>query len=80
MIDISPEKIFVLLVVAMLVLGPSRLGEVARGLGKARAHLRQLSSSLPPEAVKVIRDPRSLLDDALEEPRQMIDKLGEPDP
>jgi Sec-independent protein translocase protein TatA len=66
--DIGPEKLFVVLFVAMLVLGPSRLGEVARGLGKARAHLKNLSGALPPEAVKVMRDPRSALQDVLEEP------------
>jgi Sec-independent protein translocase protein TatA len=72
MFDISPEKLVVFLVIALVVLGPGRLSEAARALGRLRAQLRQLTSALPPETVKVIRDPRSALLDAIAEPRQTI--------
>ena len=72
MLDISPDKILVVLVIALLVLGPSRLLEVAHGLGRARAQLRRLTSGLPPQAARIIRDPRGAVIDALVEPRQVI--------
>jgi Sec-independent protein translocase protein TatA len=77
MLDISPDKIVVFLVIAFVVLGPGRLGEVARALGRARAHLRQLTSGLPPDAAKLIRDPRRALLDVLDEPQQVMeDAMG----
>lgn len=72
MLDISADKIIVFLVIALVVLGPGRLSEAARALGRLRAQLRQVTSGLPPETVKVIRDPRGALFDALAEPRQTI--------
>jgi Sec-independent protein translocase protein TatA len=72
MFDVGPEKIAVVLIVALLVLGPGRLAEAARTLGRARAQLRQLSTGLPPETVKLIRDPRGAVLNALDEPRQAI--------
>jgi hypothetical protein len=71
-LDISPDKVLVVLVIALLVLGPSRLLEVARGLGRARAQLRRLTSGLPPQTAKIMRDPHGALIDALVEPRQVI--------
>jgi Sec-independent protein translocase protein TatA len=72
MFDLSPEKIVVFLVIALVVLGPGRVVEAGRALGRARAQLRQLTSSLPPDAVKLIRDPQGTLFDVLAEPRQAI--------
>lgn len=72
MFDISPDKLVVVLVIALVVLGPSRLAEAARAVGRLRAQLRQLTSGLPPEAAKVIRDPHGALWDALAAPRQTM--------
>jgi Sec-independent protein translocase protein TatA len=71
-LDISPDKVLVVLVIALSVLGPSRLLEVARGLGRARAQLHRLTNGLPPQTAKIMRDPRGALIDALAEPRQVI--------
>lgn len=65
MFDISPDKILIVLFIALVVLGPARLTEAARGLGRARARLRQLSEGLPPDTAKLIRDPRRALFDAV---------------
>jgi Sec-independent protein translocase protein TatA len=70
MLDISPDKIVVFLVIAFVVLGPSRLGEVARALGRARAQLRHFSSGLSPDTAKLIRDPRRALLDVFDEPHK----------
>lgn len=43
-----PELV-VIMVVALLVLGPKRLPEVARGLGKALAELRRATSGITEE-------------------------------
>lgn len=67
----------VVLVFALVVLGPNRLLEVARGLGRLRAQLRELSSGLPPGTAKLIRDPRGTLFDALAEPRQAMADTAE---
>jgi len=72
MFDLGPEKIIVFLVIAFLVLGPGRLGEVARGLGKAMGQLRQWSDGLSPETSKLIRNPRGAIFDVLDEPRQAM--------
>jgi sec-independent protein translocase protein TatB len=76
MFDISPDKLVVLLVIALIVLGPGRLGEAARALGRLRAQLRQLSGSLPPDTAKLIRDPRGALFDVLAEPRQAMTEVS----
>jgi Sec-independent protein translocase protein TatA len=70
--DISPEKLAVVFVVALVLLGPGRIPEVARALARARSELRQLTSSLQPDTLKVIRDPRRALIDAIAEPSQIV--------
>lgn len=72
MLDIGADKILVVLIVALVVLGPSRIGEAARALGRARAQLGKLTSDLPPDAVKMIRNPRGALLDAVSDERQMM--------
>jgi len=72
MFDISPEKIVVFLIIALVVLGPNRLGEAARALGRARGQLRQWTNGLSPDTAKLISNPRGALLDALNEPRQAI--------
>jgi sec-independent protein translocase protein TatA len=56
---IGMPELIVILVVALLVLGPKRLPEVARSLGRGMAEFRRASSEL-----------RSTLTSAVEEPRE----------
>jgi len=65
MFDISADKIIVVLVIALMVLGPGRLAEAARALGRARAQLRQFATGLSPETTKLIRDPRRAIFEAV---------------
>ena len=44
MIDISVEKLFLLLVIAVLVLGPTKLPEYAAKLGRVIRELRRMAS------------------------------------
>jgi Sec-independent protein translocase protein TatA len=71
--DISPDKVLVVLVVASMVLGPSRLQHAARGLARARRELRRITSDLDPGTQKLIRNPRAALVDALAEPFHVPD-------
>lgn len=47
--SIGPAEILVVLVVALIVLGPNRLPDAARSMGKAMAELRRVSSGVQAE-------------------------------
>ena len=49
MFGIGTPELLVILVVALIVLGPQRLPEIARALGKAMAELRRATSGLSEE-------------------------------
>ena len=46
MFGIGPQELLVILIVGLLVLGPKRLPEIARSLGKGLAEFRRASSDL----------------------------------
>jgi len=75
MLSISPAKILVILVVALLVLGPDKLPGVARQIGAAWHDLRKLRTRLetevrgafpdlpsPQQVAQAVRSPLSYLD------------------
>ena len=75
MLSLSPAKLLVILVIALVVLGPEKLPQVARQLGAAWHDLRQWRSrlenevrgafpSLPPthELSQAVRSPLAFLD------------------
>ena len=49
MFGIGTPELLVILVVALIVLGPERLPEIARALGKAMAELRRATGGLTEE-------------------------------
>lgn len=79
MLDITPEKLLMVTVIGFLVLGPERVPQVARMLGKARSQIRQLTSLVPSEALQTIQQPRQAVMDAIAEPRRVVnDIVAEP--
>jgi sec-independent protein translocase protein TatA len=61
MFNVGPAEVLVILVVALLVLGPKKLPEAARQMGKAMAEFRRVTAGLQDEV-------RGVLDEHLEAP------------
>lgn len=56
--NLDPEKLIVLFVIAMLVLGPKRLPEAARTMGRWMAELRKYTSGFQSEFHDLLAEPR----------------------
>lgn len=67
MLDLSPEKIFLLGVIALVVLGPNRLPQAARSLGRMMAQLRRMSASFQAEVRDALAEPTDALNAAAKE-------------
>lgn len=72
MFGVGIPELIVILVVALVVLGPERLPEVARGLGKALGELRRATSGLTGELKEVQR--------SFQEESRAIARSAEPRP
>ena len=57
MLNFSPEKLFLVGLIALMVLGPNRLPQAARSLGRFMAELRRMSSSFQDEVRGAIGEP-----------------------
>lgn len=55
--SIGPAEILVVLVVALVVLGPNRLPDAARSVGKALAELRRVSAGVQSEVREAFAEP-----------------------
>jgi len=66
-VNIDPEKLLVVFVFAVLVLGPERLPQAARSLGKGLAEVRKYTSAFRTEVDQVLAEPRSLIENAVHE-------------
>ncbi len=57
MFNVGPEKLLLLLVIALLVLGPTKLPDAARSLGRALGEFRKVSGRLQTEVRDALADP-----------------------
>jgi len=78
--NLDPDKLIVLFVIAMIVLGPKRLPEAARTAGRWLAEVRKYSAGLRNEMRDLLDDPahdgagmRDELRKAFAEPREAIE-------
>jgi sec-independent protein translocase protein TatB len=65
--DLSPEKILVLGFIALIVLGPNRLPQAARSLGRILGQLRAMSATVESEVRHALHDPSEALNTAVSE-------------
>ena len=57
----GPEKLILLFVIALIVLGPNRLPQAARTLGHLMGEFRRMSGSLQDEVKDALADPKDAL-------------------
>ena len=67
MLNFSPEKLFLVGVIALIVLGPHRLPQAARTLGRFAAQVRRMSSSFQEEVREALADPTDAVASAIGE-------------
>lgn len=67
MLDLSPDKLFMLALVALVVLGPNRLPGAARTVGRFIGQIRAMSSSLQNEVREALSDQDDAFKSALAE-------------
>jgi sec-independent protein translocase protein TatB len=65
MFNFSPEKLFLVAIIALVVLGPHRLPQAARSLGRFLAQLRHMSSSFQDEVRGALSEPVEAFNSAL---------------
>ena len=56
MFEIGPEKIMLILLVALIVLGPDKLPETARKIGNLVSQLRRMSEGIQAEVRRGLAD------------------------
>src|SRR5271157_6094582 len=79
MLSLSPAKLLVLLVVALIVLGPEKLPQVARQLGAAWGELRRFRSRLETDVRGAFPDlpPTHQVAQAVRSPLAFLDRLAD---
>jgi sec-independent protein translocase protein TatB len=66
-LDLTPEKILVLGVLALVVLGPNRLPGAARTLGRVMGQLKTMSASFQSEVRDALHEPTEAFESAFGE-------------
>lgn len=67
MFNFSPEKLFLVGVIALIVLGPNRLPQAARSLGRFVATMRRMSSGFQDEVRSALAEPSEMVSSAVSE-------------
>jgi sec-independent protein translocase protein TatB len=67
MLNFSPEKLFLVGLIALIVLGPTRLPQAARTLGRFMAELRRMSASFQDEVRGAIGEPTETFNSVITE-------------
>ena len=73
-------ELMVILVIGLLVIGPKKLPELARSLGRGLAEFRRASTEMRREFLDVTEEVRDPLPDNQEEPEKSESATTEPPP
>jgi sec-independent protein translocase protein TatB len=65
--NFSPEKLFLVGVIALIVLGPNRLPQAARSMGRFVATVRRMSSGFQDEVRSALSEPSEMVNSAVSE-------------
>ncbi len=65
MFDLSPEKILLIGIIAVMVLGPDRLPKAARTLAQVLHQVRSATGNLQSEMRDALAEPRQAINDAV---------------
>jgi sec-independent protein translocase protein TatB len=74
--NVGPEKLLLHFNIALIVLGPSRLPDAARGLGRALGEFRRVSGRLQDEVRDALADPKDALSAAVSDLRNEFGDVG----
>jgi sec-independent protein translocase protein TatB len=74
--NVGPEKLLLLFVIALLVLGPTKLPDAARQLGRALGEFRKVSGRLQNEVRDALADPKDALSAAVSDFRNELGDVG----
>jgi sec-independent protein translocase protein TatB len=74
--NIGPEKLLLLFIIALIVLGPSKLPDAARTLGRALGEFRRVSGRLQNEVRDALADPKDALSAAVSDLRNEFGDMG----
>jgi Tat protein translocase TatB subunit len=70
--NIGPEKLILIFVIALIVLGPDKLPEAARTMGRVVAEFRRVSGGFQSEIRDALNDPKDALTAAVADVRQEL--------
>jgi sec-independent protein translocase protein TatB len=65
MLNFSPEKLFLVGLIALVVLGPHRLPQAARTVGRFMAEMRRMSASFQDEVRDALGEPTETIHSAI---------------
>jgi sec-independent protein translocase protein TatB len=74
--NIGPEKLLLLFIIALVVLGPTKLPDAARTLGKALGEFRKVSGRLQNEVRDALADPKDAFSAAVSDLRKEFPDVG----
>ncbi len=70
--NLTPNEVLIIAVVALIVLGPQRLPEAARQIGKGYRELRKMSTSVRAEIDTALKEPVESITKPLQEIKNTI--------
>jgi Sec-independent protein translocase protein TatA len=72
MLDLSPEKLMILLVISVVILGPHRLPATVRTFAEGLVRARKLANGLSQPVHDTMQEPRRILNETLADLRTMV--------